>query len=200
MDLSLTKKILLSVLGVGVVGSLVGMGTFASFTATVTNPNNSFSTGTLTLDTLQGSGSVAGSSLIAASDLKPGDSKTVLLEVKNTGSLPIASSTLATTASASSILDTNTTHGLRLTILRCSQAWTGDGPSASCGGAVTTERNNVPIIQAAAGIGSANLAAGGSDYYKITVSLPATADNTFQNQASSIVFTWTGSQTAGTDS
>ena len=125
MDLSLTKKILLSVLGVGVVGSLVGMGTFASFTATATNPNNNFSTGTLTLDTRQGPSSVTNSSFIAASDLKPGDSKTELLEVKNTGSLPIASYTLATTTpspSSSSILDTDTTHGLRLTIERCSSA------------------------------------------------------------------------------
>ena len=118
--------------------------------------------------------------------MKPGDSKTVLLEVKNTGSLAIASYTLATTrAGPPSILDTNPTHGLRLTIQRCS--------SASCSGTLATERDNVPIIQTAAGIGSTNLAPGGSDHYKITVSLPTTADNAFQNQTSTIVFTWTGS-------
>jgi hypothetical protein len=61
-------------------------------------------------------------------------------------------------------------------------------------------RDNVPIIQAADRIGSTNLEPGESDYYQIKVSLPATADDRFQGKTSTIVFTWTGSQTAGTAS
>ena len=192
--MSLTKKILLSVLGVGVVGSLVGMGTFASFTATVTNPNNSFSTGTLALDTHRGA-----NSFIEALGLKPDDSKTELLEVKNAGSLPIASYTLATTASTSSILDTDPTNGrphpdgLHLTIWHCGKAQTGTDRSAICSGTPPKVRDNVPIIHSAAPIGSTGLEPGKSDYYQIDVYLPASADDRFQGKTSTIVFTWTGS-------
>src|SRR5690348_8569740 len=49
MKLNLFKKVCLTVMGVGVVSSLVSVGTFATFTATTTNPSNSFAAGTLTL-------------------------------------------------------------------------------------------------------------------------------------------------------
>jgi predicted ribosomally synthesized peptide with SipW-like signal peptide len=55
MKLSLFKKVCLTVMGVGVVSSLVSVGTFATFTATTTNPGNSFAAGTLTLTDTTGS-------------------------------------------------------------------------------------------------------------------------------------------------
>lgn len=208
MNLTLTKKILLSVLGLGVVGSLVGMGTFASFTATASNPSNTFTTGTLTLDTLNASGnSVGGASFMSLSSLKPGDTKSEFLTIKNTGSLPIASYTLATSASTSSLLDTDTTNGLKLTITRCSVAWDGTATSPTCadglgglgGGTTETNFNAVPIVKGASGIGTANLAPNGSNFYHIRVSLPSGADNTFQGKTSTILFTWLGEQQTSTD-
>jgi len=56
MKLSLFKKVCLTVMGVGVVGSLVSVGTFATFTATTTNPNNTFAAGTLQITNSGASG------------------------------------------------------------------------------------------------------------------------------------------------
>src|SRR5262245_25628517 len=47
MKTPLLKKVLLTMFGVGVVSSLMSVGTFATFTATTTNPGNTFATGTL---------------------------------------------------------------------------------------------------------------------------------------------------------
>ena len=41
--------------------------------------------------------------------------------------------------------------------------------------------------------------AGATDQLKMTVTLPATAGNTFQNLASTIAFTFTGTQRAATN-
>ena len=49
MHLNLFKKICLTVMGVGLVSSVVSVGTFASFTAMTTNPSNTFAAGTLNL-------------------------------------------------------------------------------------------------------------------------------------------------------
>lgn len=49
MRMTTFKKLLLTMLGLGVVGSLVSVGTFGFFQAQVTNPGNSFSAGTLGL-------------------------------------------------------------------------------------------------------------------------------------------------------
>lgn len=102
MNLSLTKKILVSLLGLGVVGSLVGMGTFASFTAQTTNPSNTFATGTLVLSNqknaatacLSTAGGTTDSNANGACDTlftlatkKPTDSSTVNLTLKNEGTL-----------------------------------------------------------------------------------------------------------------
>src|SRR5581483_4252601 len=57
MKLGVFKKVCLTVMGVGVVGSLVSVGTFATFTATTVNPGNSFSAGTLLITNANVSGS-----------------------------------------------------------------------------------------------------------------------------------------------
>ncbi len=49
MKLSLFKRACLTVMGVGVISSLVSVGTFATFTATTTNPGNTFAAGVLTI-------------------------------------------------------------------------------------------------------------------------------------------------------
>src|SRR5213594_2512903 len=49
MKLGLFKRVCLTVMGVGVISSLVSVGTFATFTATTTNPGNTFAAGVLTI-------------------------------------------------------------------------------------------------------------------------------------------------------
>ena len=45
--------------------------------------------------------------------------------------------------------------------------------------------------------GVASLAAGGVDHLLLTVNLPASADNTFQDQSSTLGLTFTGTQRTG---
>jgi len=102
MKLSLRKKILLSLGVVAGIGALAGAGTFATFTAQTTNPNNIFADGTLVLSNTVNSGSACLStgggttdvnnngSCSVAFDLsvqKPGDSDTEELTLENVGSL-----------------------------------------------------------------------------------------------------------------
>src|SRR5579862_8572590 len=105
MKLSLFKKVCLTVMGVGVVSSLVSVGTFASFTATATNPTNTFAAGKLTLtDAATGTDSNASAcagviasccgqvikySTLHAAGLRPGQFLTGQIAITNpAGNLP----------------------------------------------------------------------------------------------------------------
>lgn len=94
MKMTTFKKLLLTMLGLGVVGSLVSVGTFASFTATATNTGNSFAAGTLQITTgscskvSSGPNPCTGAS-VTATNMKPGGTTaTGTVLVKNDGSLP----------------------------------------------------------------------------------------------------------------
>lgn len=77
------RKILLSVLAVGVVAAAAGVGTFAAFSSSTQNGPNSFAAGTVTIGDDDGTtGTVL--SLTAA---KPGDTATGCIKVSYTGSL-----------------------------------------------------------------------------------------------------------------
>jgi predicted ribosomally synthesized peptide with SipW-like signal peptide len=204
----------MSLLVLGGVTSVVGFGTFASFTATTDNPGNVFSTGTLTMST-----SSPGTSFTTLSNMIPGDSRTDHLTIQSTGSEDMTY-TLTTTASASSLLDTSAANGLQLYIQRCSVPWTGTGPGSTCSGTaadvVGTSAAPVAVIGSARAMGNlcdsdanaqratrGNSCANGSitvmdnDYLKVRTNLPTAAPNTFQGLTSTIVFTWDGTQVAG---
>src|SRR5256885_11099217 len=102
MKLSFRRKVLLSLGVVAGIGALAGAGTFATFTAQTTNPNNIFADGTLVLSNTVNSGSAclstgggntdsnANAACDVAFDLsvqKPGDSDTEDLTLQNVGSL-----------------------------------------------------------------------------------------------------------------
>jgi predicted ribosomally synthesized peptide with SipW-like signal peptide len=97
------NKLLLSGLVVVGAAAVIGAGTFATFNAQTTNPNNTFANGTLVLSNTKSGGSaclstgagtntdtnVNGScdTLFSLSVKKPGDSATASLTIKNEGSL-----------------------------------------------------------------------------------------------------------------
>src|SRR5438309_510579 len=103
----MAKKILLTLLVLGAVTSTVGAGTFATFTATTTNPANTFSSGTLTMNTDHPT-----ASFITLTNMIPGDTVSAFLTVQNTGTEDITTYALSTTVtSSSSLLDSDTTNG-----------------------------------------------------------------------------------------
>lgn len=198
--LSAGKKVLLSLSVLGAAGSIAALGTFAQFTSS-TSASQSAGTGTVTVG-LGASGSSANRLSVAATDMAPGDTVQRSVDLANSGSIDLSAVTLTTTASPSSILDTDAANGLQVAIDRCSVAWTESGSGAytySCGGAVSPVLASRPVIGAnlaLANLGS--LAAGATDHLRVTLTLPAAADNSFQGKSSTITYTFTGVQRAAT--
>ncbi|HEX8228237.1 MAG TPA: TasA family protein, partial [Chloroflexia bacterium] len=107
------KKVLLTVMVLGMVSGVLGSGTFATFTAQTTNPNNTFQAGTLVLSNTKTGGTTCFSTgggntdtnsntncdqLINATVRKPGDTASQTLTVKNEGSLAASALKLFSTA------------------------------------------------------------------------------------------------------
>jgi predicted ribosomally synthesized peptide with SipW-like signal peptide len=196
------SKALLSVAAVATAASLAGLGTYASFTSTASQ-SHSVTTGTVTI-ALGATGASTNRLNVNATSVAPGDTIQRSFDLTNSGSLDLASITLTTTATTSSLLDTDATNGLQMVIDRCSAAWTESGSSPaftySCSGSTST------VVASRAVIGSnlslSNLTAttnGATDHLRLTLSLPSAADNTFQNKSSTISYAFTGTQRAATD-
>jgi predicted ribosomally synthesized peptide with SipW-like signal peptide len=77
------KAILASLLTIGVAATMLGVGTFAYFSDTETSSGNTFTAGTL--DITLGSATYSMNIL----NMKPGDTKTVTLDVNSIGTLPL---------------------------------------------------------------------------------------------------------------
>ena len=196
---STTGKLIATIAVLGAAASIAGLGTYATFTST-TSQSHTIASGTVTI-ALGTTGASTNRLNIGASALAPGDTIQRSVDLANSGSLDLASVTLTTTASPTSLLDTDATNGLQMVIDKCSQAWTEAGPpyTYTCGGSSSS------VLASRAVIGS-NLAlsnlssttAGSTDHLRVTLTLPSGAGNTLQNQSSTISYAFTGTQRAAT--
>ena len=194
---SVGTKLLLSISLVTVAAALVGMGAFAVFTnsATVSQTNT---TGTVTLSPISTNGTNNRLS-VGASGLAAGDTVQRSVDVKNTGSLTLASVTLTTTATTSSLLDTDTTNGLQMVIDKCSVAWTETGGppyTYTCGGTTSSVLASVPVIGTNLTLSNITLTAGTDNFVRVTLTLPSAAPNTLQGLTSVIQYAFTATQRA----
>lgn len=195
----LTGKILLSVALVLTAAALVGVGTFAVFTDTA-SVSQATSSGTISLNPINVNGANNRLS-IGASNIAAGDTIQRAVNLKNTGNLALSTVTLTTTASPSSLLDTDTTNGLQMLIERCSVAWseTGGPPyTYTCGGTTSTVLASTPVIGTNLALANLTLTAGTDNYVRVTLTLPGAAGNTLQTQSSTINYAFTATQRAGT--
>lgn len=194
---STARKVIGSLGVVGAAAAVAGMGTFGTFTDSSTPVSTTIDSGTVSIDVTQPS-AVA----FNASGLVPGDTVTRPMTLKNDGNTPLGSVSLASTAVApTSILTTDTTNGLQLTVKACptpyTQGGTAQAPTFTCasgertvltGAAVTTQQLPTP----------ASLAPNGTDYLAVSYTLPASANNTFQDKSATLSLVFTGTQrTAG---
>jgi len=189
-----TNKVIATIAVLGAAAAIAGLGTFATFTSS-TSTSHTIASGTLSLTSGPVNRLGTGASLIAA-----GDSMQRAIDLNYAGSMDMGSATLTTSASTSSALDTDTTDGLRLAIDKCSVAWTESGPpyTYTCGGSVSTVLASQPLIGSNVGLSNLTLTAGTTDHLRVTVTLPSTAGNAFQNLSSTVGYTFTGVQRAGT--
>lgn len=192
---------LLALASLALGATLAGTGVLATWTAT-TSAGNTLTAGTV-LVALGNTGASTNRLTVDASGLVPGDTVQRSFDLSNTGSQDLASVALTTTASPSTLLDTDTTHGLQMVVDRCSVAWTESGSSPaftySCSGSTTTVISSRPVIQAGLtmnGLGA--LTAGGTDHLRLTLTFPSTAGSSFQGLSSSVTYSFLGTQRAGT--
>lgn len=196
----LRRKVLLPLGGFALGAIAAGTGALATWTAT-TSASNTVAAGTVSV-ALGSTGASTNRLTVNASGLVPGDTVQRSFNLTNTGSQDLASVALTTTASPSSLLDTDTTNGLQMVIDRCSVAWTEAGSSPAftytCGGSTTTITSSRPVIQSAltmSGLGA--LTAGATDYLRLTLTFPSTAGASFQGLSSTLTYSFLGTQRAG---
>src|SRR5688572_21917173 len=193
VERSTTRKVVGSLAILGTAAAVAGLGTYGNFTDSTTPMNTTVDTGTLSINLAQPGGAVA--IPVSTTGFMPGDSMSRAVNLINDGGSALGAVTLTSVVtSPSSILTTDGINGLQLAVKACSAAWTQGGsptaPTYTCAG---TERSILsgPVNANAPLVNPASLAAGGVDNLVFTVSLPATADNTFQNKSASLSLTFT---------
>jgi spore coat-associated protein N len=200
--MSTRAKLLASTALLAAAAGAAGLGTFGSFTST-TSASQAVTTGTLNV--ALGTAASTGNRLsIAATGLVPGDSLQRTATLTNSGNQALSTLSLTTTASTSTVLDTDTTKGLQMTVQSCAAGWVEAGVSPkytyTCAAGATTVIASRPVIGSALALsGLAALSPAGVDNLMITLALPSTADNTFQNKTSTVLFTFDGMQRAATN-
>jgi predicted ribosomally synthesized peptide with SipW-like signal peptide len=206
--LSVSKKLLLSLGALGSAAGIAGLGTFATFTST-TSASQTVTAGTVAIS-LGTAGTSANRLTISATGIVPGDTISRAVDLSSASSDPLASVSVTTTATTSSLLNTDTTNGLKMTVQRCPTAWTENtslapvytytctGSTYVLGSAGTS--GGVAVIQTAAALpGLAALSTGTSvDHLLVSLYLPTAAPNTMQGVSSTIQYAFTGTQRTGT--
>jgi spore coat-associated protein N len=198
--LSTRDRVALSVALLLVAVALAGVGAFAAFTSSA-GVSQSITSGTVTI-ALGATGTSANRLNVDATGVVPGDTIQRAVTVSNTGNQDFASITLTTAASPSTLLDTDATDGLQMLIERCSVAWTEGGSAPAytytCSGSTSTVLSSRAIIGSGLALSNLTITSGATNHLRVTVSLPSNAGNTLQGLSSTITYTFTGTQRAGT--
>lgn len=198
---STRAKVLTTALAVAGATAVAGLGTFGSFTST-TSASETVSTGTVQI-ALGAAGTAANRLTVGASGLVPGDTVQRAADLSIAGNQDLSAVTLTTTASTSSVLDTDTANGLQMTVDSCPGGWTESGTAPaytySCGTTPATLVASRPVVGSNLPLAGLGLTTGSVNHVRVTLSLPSAADNTFQNKSSVIDFSFTGVQRTGTN-
>jgi hypothetical protein len=193
-------KVLASAALLGAAAGAAGLGTFGSFTS-ATSASAAVSSGTVSI-ALGAANTAANRFSVAATGLVPGDTVQRAVTLTNAaGNQALSSIVLSTAATTSSKLDTDSTLGLQLKIDSCSTPWTETGTAPayaySCAGTTKSVLASRAVVGSNLALSNLTaLAANSTDYLVATLSFPAAADNTFQNQSSVVNFTFTATQRA----
>ena len=193
------RKVVGSLAVLGTAAAVAGLGTYGNFTDSTTPMNTTVASGTLSIDLTQPAGAYA--IPVSITGLVPGDSVTRAVNLVNDGTLGLSAVNVVSTATAPSTLTTDTVNGLQLAIKSCSVPWTQGGtssaPSYTCSGSQSTLMTG-PVVNNVGLNNPASLNPGGTDYLTFSISLPLTADNTFQGKSAGLSLSFTGAQRSGT--
>lgn len=148
--------------------------TSANFTATTSNPSNTFASATISMSNDKPSAN----QLVNITNLVPGDTASRTVTITNTGNAGFTY-TAAASATANTLLWSDTTNGLQVTVLR---------------GATTIYTGALKNLALPA---SGTIAAAGTDTLTFNFSFPTSAGNTFQTLSQDFTITYTATQLAG---
>lgn len=191
-------KVFASVVLVGGAASVAGLGTFGSFTST-TDASAAVASGKVEL-TL---GNPALGLSVPAANLVPGDTVQRAITLNRSAAsekFGAVTMTTASTATPATVLTTDATNGLQLKVEQCATSWTQSGNALTCATPTLLVASR-QVIGADIGLGQAltdTLNSGTpTAFLKVTVTLPTTADNTFQSKTDGVKFAFTATQRAG---
>ena len=180
---------------------VAGLGTFGSFTSS-TSASASVASGTVKVEL--GATGAANRLSVAATGLVPGDTVQRAVTLSNTGNQDFSAVALTTAATTSSKLDTDATNGLQVVIESCSNGWVEAGTAPAytytCTGTTKTVLASRGIVGANSTLTNLqSLTSTKSDSLRVKVTLPDTADNTFQGLSSVVGFDFTATQRTATN-
>jgi len=185
------RRILLSLVAIGVLASFMGLGGLSLFTATTDNDGNAFTSGSVDISTSPAS------AFLMMSDMAPDDSVTAELTVSND------STTLELRYAVTSTTTEDTLAGqLQLTIksgvTTCTNAGFGGSGTVLYGPGVLGTTSATKVIgDSATGfdLGDRTLSASANEVLCFNVSLPLSTGNSFQNLTTTATFTFDAEQT-----
>jgi hypothetical protein len=191
-----TAARIVATLGVlGATAAIAGLGTFGTFSDTTTPVDTSVDSGVISVDVAD-----AGAGMVPFTGglMLPGDSRRFPVDLVNSGNSALGSVSLASTATASSVLDSDPVNGLQLRVESCSQAWTEANSVWTCAGTEKTFYAGPMVVRSQSLSGAASLVPGGVDHLLLAASLPSSAStDAFQGASSSLRFVFTGVQRGG---
>ena len=192
----LVRRFALSAALLGLAGSLLVFDpAHSGFTATSSVGAATFSTGIVDLSV--GAAGPGNRLTVDATGIVPGDQMERVVDMANGGTFDLSGVTLTTTAPLSSALDTDATHGLQVTVDRCSVPWTEAGTAPGyvygCSGTTSTVLSTQPGITAGTALtGLSATTHGNTDHLRVVLTFPAAAGDSMQGLSSHLTFTFTG--------
>jgi hypothetical protein len=184
------RRTLLTILAVGGLGAVTGLGTFSAFSATTTNSGNNVSSGTVKIDQHTGA-----TTLYSAANKGPGQTVQGCVRVTYSGSLTASAVKLYTSSGITNGANYNLQieRGSGLTTLDGTMSCTGFTASST---AFNNTLNNMPTTYAAGIDGksaAATWATSDSIDYRFTISVvddPTANAHTTANASGNHTFTW----------
>ncbi len=194
------RKVIGSLGVLGAAAAVAGLGTFGTFTDSTAPLNASVNTGTLSINLTAANDT--GTLTMAATNVVPGDSLSRSVDLVNDGTANFSGlnlTSVASDATKASLLNTDQTNGLKLSVKSCSVPWTKPTSTTyACSAVTKTLVNNVPATTTNVLPNPASITAGGKDHLVVTLALPTGAGNEFQGLSSALSLTFGGTQADGT--
>jgi spore coat-associated protein N len=151
--------------------AITGAGVYAALNATAFNTSpEQVTSGTLKLDMAANGDGFSQS----VSNLAPGDVVNRYVDLSNDGTLAAKDITLAVSDSGSSLLSTDSSKGLHVTVVQCSGG-TFTPTTGACSGAPSTLVNNMALssmVSTPQSVVAGAIAVGAAYHFKVSLTLP----------------------------